>query len=118
MSLRSYAIVHYHEVGLKGGNRSFFERALVRNLEKALGDHIAGPVKRLPGRLLVPLPNDHDRAAIESRLADVYGIANFSIADGDRMSLEQICDVALDQANKSDYETFAVRARKAHSEFE
>jgi len=32
MAIRDYLIVHYHEVGLKGGNRSLFERALVRNI--------------------------------------------------------------------------------------
>jgi hypothetical protein len=29
-------VVHYHEIGLKGRNRSFFERALVRNLLQAV----------------------------------------------------------------------------------
>ena len=32
------AIVHYHELALKGRNRDFFEQRLVRNLRLALKD--------------------------------------------------------------------------------
>ncbi len=31
-------LVHYHEIGLKGRNRSTFEMRLLKNLEKMLGD--------------------------------------------------------------------------------
>ncbi len=116
MSLREFAIVHYHEIGLKGGNRSFFERALQRNLDRAMGDVAAGPAKRLPGRMLVPLANDADVEEARQRLSRVYGVANFAFAAGDRMTLEQIFEVAWARAQRrDDWATFAVRARKAHS---
>ena len=31
-----YVIIHYAEIALKGGNRSFFEGKLVENIKKAL----------------------------------------------------------------------------------
>lgn len=117
MRLRDYAVIHYHEIGLKGRNRSFFERALVRNLERALsGLHHDAP-RRLPGRLLVPLAPEADRALITERLGAVFGVANFAPAVGGRLGLEEVCDVAWEQVRDRSYETFAVRARKAHSDF-
>ena len=29
-------VAHYHEIGLKGRNRHFFEEALIRNIKRAL----------------------------------------------------------------------------------
>ena len=112
--MRTYAILHYHEIGLKGGNRAFFERALARNVDRTLKG-LAGNTKRLPGRLLVPLTTDGDPADVIERLKLVYGIANFGLATGAEMSLDEIYDVAWDHMQRADFETFAVRARIAHS---
>src|SRR5881409_3817436 len=55
MPARPHAIVHYHEIGLKGRNRSHFENILVRNMAGALAGTGAGKPRKLPGRILVPL---------------------------------------------------------------
>ena len=117
MGIRDYLIVHYHEVGLKGGNRSLFERALVRNLSRATAD--MGPLKprRLPGRIVADLPKDTDPAAITARAETVYGIANLARARGGQIGFDQICEVAGELMSAQQYETFAVRARVAHSTF-
>jgi thiamine biosynthesis protein ThiI len=109
--IRDYVIVHYHEIGLKGRNRAFFEQALAKNIRRATGLD----VKRLPGRLLVSAGADF--AGVRASLGDVFGIANFAPASGGRLSLEQTCELAWDVVRERSFETFAVRARKAHSEF-
>jgi thiamine biosynthesis protein ThiI len=117
-SLRDYAIVHYHEIGLKGGNRAYFERALIRNIERALSDLVPVKVKRLPGRLLVPLPSEADRDTVSARLAAVFGIANYGIAVGAYgLDIQSLGDLAWSSAQERDFSTFAIRARKAHSDF-
>ncbi|HVL90012.1 MAG TPA: tRNA uracil 4-sulfurtransferase ThiI [Actinomycetota bacterium] len=113
--MRDYAILHYHEIGLKGGNRSFFEKALARNVDRTLKG-LAGNTKRMPGRLLVPLTAGADTGEVIARLRRVYGIANFGLATGAEMTLEQIYEVAWDHMRRTDaWSTFAVRARIAHS---
>lgn len=112
--VRDYAIVHYHEIGLKGGNRSFFERALARNVDRTLKG-LAGNAKRLPGRLLVPLAAGADPQRVAEQLRLVYGIANFGLATGAEMSLDQIYETAWLHMQRADFRTFAVRARIAHS---
>lgn len=117
MRIRRHAIIHYHEVGLKGRNRSWFERALVRNVQRATAD--LGPVRpqRLPGRILIDLPPGVAPEALRARLADVFGVANFALASGGRLDYAGIEEVAWDLVRDEAFETFAVRARKAHSDF-
>src|SRR5439155_14976 len=56
--LRPAVLVHYHEVGLKRGNRPLFLRHLARNLTRTTSD--LGPVRlrQLSGRILLDL-DDH-----------------------------------------------------------
>ncbi len=113
MSIRNVVIVHYHEIGLKGRNRSFFEQALVRNIRRATGLQ----VRRLPGRLLVEIGDGADHAAVADRLRKTFGIANFAFARGGRLDLEPLCDLAWEMVRERSFDTFAVRARRAHSSF-
>jgi thiamine biosynthesis protein ThiI len=113
VSIRNVVIVHYHEIGLKGRNRSFFEQALVKNIRR--GTDL--PVRRLPGRLLIDLPDEFDRSAVADRLRKTFGIANFAFARGGRLDLERISELAWEMVGDCEFETFAVRARRAHSQF-
>lgn len=115
MAVRPHAIVHYHEIGLKGRNRSVFENILVRNMTTALAG--AGKPRKLPGRILVTLDAEADRDLVAERLTRVFGIANLGLGVGGRLDPDALRDVAWDVVRDRDFETFAVRARKAHSEF-
>ena len=117
MPVRPFAMVHYHEIGLKGRNRSTFEAILMRNLARALEGTRADKPKRLPGRIIVPFPEDADRAVIADRLTRVFGVANVGIGVGGPLDLDAIHDVAWDVVRDRAFATFAVRARKAHSQF-
>src|SRR2546430_7065785 len=105
MAIRDYLIVHYHEVGLKGGNRSLFERALVRNISRAASDLAELKPRRLPGRILVDLPSDADADAVAARAGTVYGIANYARARGGQIGFEAICDIAGELMAQSDFDT-------------
>ncbi len=48
-------LIHYHEIGLKGRNRSVFERRLKDNLDAALTGLPVAPVERIASRLAVPV---------------------------------------------------------------
>lgn len=109
-------LVHYHEIGLKGRNRPTFEAALNRNLRRACADLAKIDPRVISGRVIAPLPEGAPAAWVASRAATVYGVANVSLAREVRFDLEQVCDVALEVMRESPYETFAVRARIAHSE--
>jgi len=117
MPVRPFAMVHYHEIGLKGRNRSTFENRLVRNLATALSGTGAGDPRKLPGRVIVPFEPDADRALLRERLAAVFGVANVGLGVRGKLDLDSMCRVAWDTVRERDFTTFAVRARKAHSAF-
>jgi tRNA uracil 4-sulfurtransferase len=73
-------IIHYHEVALKGRNRSFFEQRLVQNLRMAVRDVGGKQVDALQGRIRVILSPDASWPLVRERISRVFGIANFSLA--------------------------------------
>jgi len=117
MAVAEYLIVHYHEIGLKGRNRSLFERALIRNMTRACSDLIQIKPRRLPGRVIVPVPDGVAGEKLLERLRSVFGIANLAVARGGKIDFDGICDVAGAMVAEQRFETFAVRARVAHSDF-
>lgn len=104
--------MHYSEIALKGGNRSFFERVLARNLRRAIGREEVSKLERLPGRIVVGLRGVLRREQVEREVAKVFGVSWFAFA------LQVDCDFhAIERAIIDDLgetlrgaESFKVRA--------
>jgi tRNA uracil 4-sulfurtransferase len=73
-------VVHYQEIALKGRNRPWFLRKLVRHVRDVLADQDVREVRTPMGRIEVRLGDGADPAAIRERLTRVFGIANFAVA--------------------------------------
>ena len=65
-------LVHYHEIGLKGHNRSTFEMRLLKNLEALLKPFPVVVIHRIAGRLCVFLREGTDWTTAKEA-ADVIG---------------------------------------------
>lgn len=104
MSAHSILLVRYGEIGLKGGNRPAFERALCANLEAALGPLPGLKTQRLRGRILihadVPL-EDH-----VARAAQVFGVVSLSPVASCHLDLELILQTATEQLTRTLQEDF------------
>lgn len=109
-----YAIVHYAKIGLKGGNRAFFEGMLVNNIKQALTATNYDSVKRVYGRILIKLKKKPDANKIREILTKMPGISYFSFAlhsKSDISSMEKsLLELAKD-LKKTD--TFRITARKS-----
>src|SRR5260370_7283549 len=110
-------VAHYHEVGLKGRNRSFFERRLVDNIRWALRDTGYATVRSIPGRILVELTEHADLGRITEALGRTFGLASFSPAVSSPADMDLIVATALALARATPFESFRVRARRGHSSF-
>ena len=75
------AIVHYHEISLKRGNRPLFLRHLQQNIRRAIGDLGPARLVQLSGRIVLDLTGHADPAAVRDRLGRVAGIANIALDD-------------------------------------
>lgn len=125
-------LVHYHEIGLKGGNRSFFERCLEKNIKSVLNR--AGlkefETRRISGRILVSLGSSIDSsksAEIYKLLSKIPGCARVSNGFKCEQSVEAMiaagCEVMREAGKDSDnktrpVESFKVSARRNHTNFE
>ena len=84
----SIAIIHYHEIALKGKNRAFFERALLFNIQKQVG-RSALKVKRIAGRLIAEYDSENERDLIE-KLQHVFGIHHFELGVETKADMESM----------------------------
>lgn len=110
-------VVHFHEIGLKGRNRDFFEDALARNLRRALRGTGYKRVRKGFGRVMVDLEPDGLPLVAAERAAKVFGVAYIGLGRRVEPDLEQISDVALELIREETFSSFAVRARRTHSNF-
>ena len=111
------AVVHYHEISLKGGNRPLFLRHLQQNLLRATSD--LGPVRvvQLPGRIMLDLAGHPDPERVRDRLDRVSGIANFALAERMPSSLEAM-KVGVERALAGrTFGSFRITARRAFKTF-
>ena len=112
------AIVHYHELALKGRNRDSFEQCLIENIRTALSDLSIRRVDHLQSRIRIMLPSEANPDTVRDRLARVCGIANFSLGYTVPLqlaapNLDVLVSTLLDELPSKSFETFRVTARRA-----
>lgn len=117
MSPHNLVLLHYQEVGLKGKNRSFFERKLVDNIGSALSDVDHINVRSISGRILVGLTAESNIEAMSERLERVFGLSSFSPAIERPAQMDALIEGAIELANVASFRTFRVRARRGNSSF-
>ncbi|MGH2757412.1 MAG: tRNA uracil 4-sulfurtransferase ThiI [Actinomycetota bacterium] len=108
-------VAHYHEIGLKGRNREFFEDSLVRNLRRALRGCRYKRVRKGFGRIMVDLEPDAPHELAARRAADVFGVAYVGLGRRVEPEMDAIGDAALELIQQEPFESFRVRARRTHS---
>ena len=111
-------VAHYHEIGLKGRNRNFFEDALIRNMRRALRG--TGYLKLRPGfgRVVVDMKEDGHIDEAAERIARVFGLAYIGVGKRVEPDMDAIGAAALELIQAEPFESFQVRARRTHSSFD
>lgn len=121
MSAPFVCLVHYHEIGLKGGNRAAFEHKLVDNMRAALKGLPVSCVERISGHLLVRLSagagREDARRVLKASL-EVPGVARCSLAERCETEPASYCQAALEELEASGpFETFKVHARRSNTTY-
>ncbi len=115
--MAQYIVVHYAEIGLKGKNRPYFERQLQRNIGARLAGLGVIGVQRLPGRFLVELEPEGDRAAALERLRTVPGIAYFAPARRVPKEVAALSEAVVSAVKGRSPRSFRISARRADKQF-
>jgi tRNA uracil 4-sulfurtransferase len=116
------ALVHYHELALKGGNRKFFIQRMVQHLRNSLRHHGGIQVESLPGRVKVTFRNDTLWTAIEDGIRHTFGIVNYSQAhflpiDYAKPDLLPLCQAIEEQLPTQSFNTFRVTTKRGDKRF-
>ncbi len=112
-------LVHYHEIGLKGKNRSTFENQLVTNLHRALKAFPVSRIARISGYVVVESEDRQASAEMAAAIRRVPGVARVSLAYKcglDEQEYTQAAVRALGEAG--DFHSFKVHARRSSTTYE
>jgi thiamine biosynthesis protein ThiI len=112
-----YIVIHYNELGLKKGNRDYFENALCTNINLVLRDCGADRARRISGRVLLPLSSGADVPEIKNRLAKVFGVAYFAEAWASPQAVENLEENAWALIEGRSFNSFRIDARRADKSF-
>ncbi len=114
-------LVHYHEIGLKGHNRSVFEKRLVKNIEALTSDFPVCAVHRISGRIVVFLKEGTTADAADmctEKLVVIPGIARVSCGFKCERTLDVMNEAAVLALSEAEpFQTFKVQARRNHTDF-
>ncbi len=111
------ALIHYHEIGLKGRNRSAFERQLRDNLDAALGSFDVERAERFSSRLLVRVRDHAQLEAVCRQAADTPGVSNAAaVYITSRGSRDMNAAALLAVSEVPDARTFAIEARRSNTD--
>jgi thiamine biosynthesis protein ThiI len=105
-------VIHYKELALKGRNRPWFVKALVRNLRSVLADFDIRAIRSVMGRIEVDLGAEAAWESVRDRVRRVFGIANFSHAARAPLDFETIARAILTDLGDRDVPSFRVSARR------
>ncbi len=112
-----FFVIHYNELGLKKGNRDYFENRLCSNINAVLEDCGTGKAHRISGRILLPLKTDADISQIKQRLAKVFGIAYFAESWTCPQAVEDMETNAWKLIEGRHFNSFRIDARRADKRF-
>ncbi len=110
-------IVHYHEIGLKGKNRRFFEDKLKESLKEALFGLKYDFVERIFGRIIIKLLEESDFKRMKEKIKNVFGVANFSLGYSVEPDIEKIQVAAGELMKQRKLRSFKVETKRAWKEF-
>lgn len=117
-------VIHYSEIGTKGENREFFERALIKNLKGILGTKRV--VKRY-GKILVELGAERgEKSALEKfkeKLALCPGVEYFAFARACKLDVESMKKLVesyfeeITKTQKFDEKSFKIETQRSNKSF-
>lgn len=113
-----FFLAKYHEIALKGKNRPMFQRALLQGIRGATRGLGIRQVLHRNSRIVIDLEPEADVERIGTRLGEVFGLANFSLAYRLPANLDAIKEALSNSLPLNGaIQTFRVRAARADKKF-
>ncbi len=111
-----HVVATYHEVALKGGNRGWFERVLLRNMRAAL-DGLPVADITVPARIVVRFAEPVPWTEVYARLSTVFGLNNIIPVSRVGTSYEELEGFIAAHLEELAGTSFAVRCQRSDKRF-
>ena len=110
-------LIHYHELGLKGDNRNWFEQIFENNIKKHLTGLRFSSIKTTGARVFIfdVLPDEWNK--YNSRLKKIMGLANATLVSQIEPTIELLKKAAEDLIKDKQFDTFKIAARRQYKDF-
>jgi thiamine biosynthesis protein ThiI len=115
--VRRSIVLHYHEINLKGNNRSWFENCLHRHVSRVLHGLEHEGIQKFGGRMIVNLPAESRIEEFQIRLSRVFGVANLAPAWEVPADLDAIRPAITALIRTVTFRSFKIDARRGTKEF-
>ncbi len=117
--MKPIIVVHHHEIGLKGKNRSYFEKHLLRNVRLALkGILPQNAVTGGFGRFIIYTDTNQDGTnEIIGRLQKVFGLSNICFGFETGQTIAEINSTAEILLSGRSFQTIRVKTRRANKAY-
>jgi thiamine biosynthesis protein ThiI len=118
--METLLLVRYGELALKGNNRRFFEKKLIKSVQRSLSNIESAKVIDQHGRLFVA-SDEQDQDAVIKAVTRIFGIVSVSVAmrinnDLEQMKAEGLVEI-LKLIETKGIKTFKVEARRSNKGF-
>jgi thiamine biosynthesis protein ThiI len=113
MKFMASIVIHYKELMLKGRNRPWFVKILVRNLKTVLADFDIRSIRSVMGRIEIDLGAATSWESVRERVRHIFGIANFSCAARAPYDFQTLASAILGDLGDRAPASFRVSARRA-----
>jgi thiamine biosynthesis protein ThiI len=113
-------LCHYSEIGLKKGNRTYFERILEQNMRRSLQVFLpeaAFKIQKTNKRFIVEFKDEANPERVEQALSYVFGIVNYARVRVVPPEIEAIARAAVELVTQKEGQTFAIVTRRADKHF-
>ena len=110
-------LIHYHEIALKGKNRSWFERRLIKNIKRQLSGLPFTKVQLNAARIFCFGIDESMWNDYAQRLKKVMGIKHAILMTQVKDDIDTIKSVAAAQLKGLEFSSFRVSARRQYKDF-
>jgi len=115
--LKVSALIHYHELSIKGNNRPYFEKKFLNNIKVFLRDLKYGSIEHKNARVIVDDIDPHHWTEYRKRFKSLVGLANCTLVLTSSLNIEDIKKNSILSINNKEFSSFKIHSRRNNKNF-
>ena len=118
MTLKKSALIHYHELSIKGDNRPYFENKFIDNIKIYLDGLKYETILHQHARIIVKNIDHGSWNQFKARLQSMMGLANTTLVLTSTLDINQIKESAEKCIGDIKFDTFKIHTKRHNKNFE